>query len=181
MPSSCDSDRLGGKRRYSGEPAERKTVPYHQRERPVSWFKKKADYPTRCEWVVFNGTKDGMPLIVRKNLSAAILRRGGEYPARVGVALRLLEASPDGLPSPTELTTLNNLEDSLAAAMESNQSAIHVLTITTSGFREQVFYAKESSDLGSALSDLRERFPDYDIQAYAEKDTGWIVYEEFGA
>jgi Family of unknown function (DUF695) len=145
----------------------------------VGWFKTKVDYPTVCKWAVFNGTKGGMPMIVRKNVSAATLRPGGDYPARVGVAFRLLEETSDGLPSPTELEELNDLEDSLATAMESKQSAIHVLTITTSGFREHVFYARESTDLNPILSDIKGMYPRYEIQAYAEKDVRWTAYEQF--
>jgi len=77
------------------------------------------------------------------------------------------------------METLNNLEDSLTMAIESKHRAIHVLTITTSGFREHVFYARESTDLGPILSGIREGLSGYEIQPYAEKDKGWSVYAQF--
>jgi len=119
-------------------------------------------------------------MVVRKNLSAASLKLHGGYRARVGIAVKFLDATHDGLPSSTELSTLNELEDALALALEARQDAIHVLTITTSGFREHVFYAKETVDIGARLCGVGSKFNRYELQSYASEDAGWRVYGEFG-
>ena len=75
---------------------------------------------------------------------------------------------------------LNNLEDALAVAFETKENAIHALTITTSGFREYVFYSKETVDLSAALSIVRAKFNSYELQSYAAEDADWRVYDEFG-
>jgi Family of unknown function (DUF695) len=104
----------------------------------------------------------------------------GAARARVGVAVKLLETTDDGFPSARELSVLNNLEDALAVAFETKENAIHALTITTSGFREYVFYSKETVDLSAALSIVRAKFNSYELQSYAAEDADWRVYDEFG-
>ena len=146
----------------------------------MSWFKTKVKYPTDCRWNVLQGKNANQPMLVRKNESAKVLKAYGGYRARVGIAVKLLETTADGFPSPRELSVLNNLEDALAIAFEAKQNAIHALTITTSGFREYVFYSKETVDLSAALGRVRAKFNDYELQSYAAEDADWRVYDEFG-
>jgi Family of unknown function (DUF695) len=90
--------------------------------------------PTDSRWNVLQGKNADQPMLVRKNETAKVLKAHGGYRARVGIAVKLLEITGDGFPSPRELSVLNNLEDALALAFEAKQNAIHALTITTSGF-----------------------------------------------
>jgi hypothetical protein len=145
----------------------------------MAWFKKQNPYPADCRWNVFQGKNGDRPMIVRKNESAGVLKTHGAYCARVGFAVRFLEATVDGLPSPRELPTLNHLEDALAVAMEANEDAIHVLTITTSGFREHVFYSKETKPLEPVVHTLKGKFRDYELSTYAEEDGSWQGYSQF--
>jgi hypothetical protein len=146
----------------------------------MSWFKSKVEYPTNCRWGVLKGKNADQPMIVRKNASAVSLRSHGSYRARIGIAIRLLEPGPDGLPTTNELGVLNEFEDALANAIEANQDAIHVLTITTSGFREHVFYSKETVDIRARIGGIEAKFISYPLQSYAEPDPEWRVYGEFG-
>jgi hypothetical protein len=146
----------------------------------MSWFKTKVTYPTDSRWSVLQGKNADQPMLVRRNESAKVLKAHGGYRARVGIAVKLLEITADGFPSPHELSVLNSLEDALALAFEAKQNAIHALTITTSGFREYVFYSKETVDLSAALAIVRAKFNNYEIQFYAAEDADWRVYDEFG-
>ena len=146
----------------------------------MSWFKTKVTYPIDCRWNVLQGKNADQPMLVRKNESAKVLKAHGGYRARVGVAVKLLETTDDGFPSARELSVLNNLEDALAVAFETKENAIHALTITTSGFREYVFYSKETVDLSAALSIVRAKFNSYELHSYAAEDADWRVYDEFG-
>ena len=146
----------------------------------MSWFKTKVTYPTDCRWNVLHGKNADQPMLVRKNESAKELKADGSYRARVGIAVKLLEATDDGFPSPRELSVLNDLEDALANAFEAKQNAIHALTITTSGFREFVFYSKETVDLSAALGIVKAKFNSYELQSYAAEDADWQVYNDFG-
>jgi hypothetical protein len=146
----------------------------------MSWFKTNVTYPTDCRWNVLQGRNANQPMLVRKNESAKVLKADGRYRARVGIAVKLLETTVDGFPSPRELSVLNDLEDTLATAFEAKHNAIHALTITTSGFREYVFYSKETVDLSTALGIVRAKFNSYELQSYAAEDADWRVYDEFG-
>src|ERR1700679_2620755 len=77
----------------------------------MSWFGKKAVFPTESKWNLFQGENNGKPMIVRKNESARALKETGTFRNRIGVAVPLIDAREDGLPSPLELENLNAIED----------------------------------------------------------------------
>jgi hypothetical protein len=145
----------------------------------MSWFGKKAVFPTESKWNLFQGENNGKPMIVRKNESARALKETGTFRNRIGVAVPLIDAREDGLPSPLELENLNAIEDALSSAFEADRRTILVLTITTSGMREFVLYSSNPERLESVLNELRGKFTRYEFQSYVADDKQWAMYAQF--
>src|SRR5215471_3398461 len=89
-------------------------------------------------WSILRGENNGQPMFVRLNTGARAVAGSAAYGIRVGVAIPLRNPRPDGLPDKVESEQLRSIEDALIVA--SNEHAILVAIITTSGMREFVFY-----------------------------------------
>lgn len=145
-----------------------------------SFFRKKApSYPSESKWTVLDGKHNGLPLIVRRNDSARELRGHAAYQHRVGVAIPLRQPDANGLPMPEEITALNDIEDALATALESQQDALQVLAVTTNSMREFVFYTRVPAEIESRLRALQESFSSHEIQFYVAEDPEWQGFTQF--
>jgi hypothetical protein len=143
-------------------------------------FRKKAPaYPSESQWSVGRGERDGKPIFVRRNTSAASLARHPEYRFRVGVAVPLKAPKPDGLPTDQEMNELNAIEDHLCECLEQRQESLHVLAITTGGMREFVFYTRSPARVGPNLAELRSKVTTHELQSYVAEDPKWSVYAQF--
>ena len=143
-------------------------------------FKKKVRvYPTDTHWTVAKGERDGKPILVRRNQSAISLAGHADYKFRVGVAIPLKEPNSDGLPINTEMNQLNTIEDQLCEVLERQQESLQVLSITTQGMREFVFYTRSPTVATSAIEGLRMQIQTHEIQSYVAEDPKWGVYAQF--
>jgi len=107
------------------------------------------------------------------------LERHAEYKFRVGVAVPLNAPNDEGLPVNDEMEQLNALEDRLSAALEHQQESLQVLSITTQGMREFVFYTRSPELAQKAIEDLRAETKTHDVQGYVVEDRRWSVYAAF--
>ncbi len=57
-------------------------------------------------------------MFIRRNEFAKILATHPEYSYRVGIAIPLLEPNDQGLPTNTEIESLNIIEDKLVGSLE---------------------------------------------------------------
>src|SRR4051812_29643295 len=103
-------------------------------------FKKSKSYPPESQWTVLQGQYGGRPMLVRRNDSAKQLRGHPDYNHRVGIAVPLRAPDECGLPRSAEMSQLDAIEDLLSARLEANQDSLQVLTLTTGGMREFIFY-----------------------------------------
>ena len=143
-------------------------------------FKKKVlTYPVTAQWSVAKGVRSGKPIFIRRNQSATSLAGHAEYKFRVGVAIPLREPNSDGLPNNAEMEQLNAIEDQLCAALEKGQVSLQVLSITTQGMREFVFYTRSPSAANLAIDGLRAQPLTHEIQNYVIEDPKWGVYSQF--
>lgn len=145
-----------------------------------SFLKKKSgEYPSESKWSILQGQNNGKPMIVRRNDSAKQISSNPEFMYRIGFAIPLLAPNEAGLPSNEEMASLNQIEDELSGQLEKERNSIQVLSITTSGMREFVFYTKDSKIVEKVINDVRSRFPSHEIQYYVEEDKKWSVYRQF--
>ncbi len=143
-------------------------------------FKKPAAaYPTETQWSVAKGERGGRPIFIRRNVSAVSLAGHPEYRFRVGVAVPLNEPDSDGLPNESEMSELNEIEDALCEHFERGQHSLQVLSITTRGMREFVFYTRAPAEIGLALEALRSQVATHELQSYIAEDPKWTVYAQY--
>lgn len=104
-------------------------------------FKNISEYPDT--WSIVEGTYQSKPIFVR--IKTGIEEGVGhpKYPFQIGVAVPLLDPTVDGLTKDNEAEVLWDFEDRLAKTLQENNEMIFVMTITTGGMREFVFYASE--------------------------------------
>ena len=143
-------------------------------------FKKKTPvYPTDGRWSVAQSERNGKPMFVRRNESAGSLAGHVDYKFRVGIAIPLKNPNSDGLPSNSEMEQLNVIEDELCEGLEREQASLQVLSITSHGMREFVFYTRSPSLASAAIEGLREKTQTHEIQSYVAEDPQWQVYAQF--
>jgi hypothetical protein len=118
-------------------------------------------------------------MLIRRNESARQISETHGYDHRVGLAMRVLAPKEDGLPTKEELEILYKIEDELRALFEQEQDSIHVLAITTSGFRELVFYTRNPKKVETLLSGYHQRYGERDPKSYIDEDKEWSVYRHF--
>jgi hypothetical protein len=130
-------------------------------------------------WTVAQGEYDGRPIFVRINTGAARVAKDIALRHRLGVAVPLRAANSEGLPGADEAIVLQQIEDALGEALRLGAEVVFVLAITTAGMREFVFHSAFPDHIPIAISSVRGRFPDYDIQFITEDDPDWAVYQQF--
>jgi Family of unknown function (DUF695) len=137
------------------------------------------EYPRESRWNVTEGIHDNRSMYVRVNVSAAQLARDPRYRTRVGIAVPLKAPTPAGLPTTSESGQLDAVEDALCSSLEAAQTSLHVLTITTAGMREFVFYTRSASEAQAAITAVQEQIFSYVLQSYVDDDPQWEVYANF--
>ena len=137
-------------------------------------YKKISEYPEN--WTMLEGIRDGENYtIVRINDGIKEAAGHPDYPIRVGVAIPVLSLK-------VENQELYEVEDMLTEQLESKGLGFQAMAVSGmggQGFKEFVFYTKESVDFKTLHEDIQAAFPKYEIQFYAEKDSDWTVYKEY--
>jgi len=131
----------------------------------------------RDQWEVSSGQMDGKPLIVRKNTGYKGIIGHNLFPFRAGISFKFLRQENNGLPSNTESSTLNQIEDAIFERFQSNDRSLVAIIITTNGFREYVMYTQSQTFFNQDLRPLQNEFPNYLFTSYLEEDKNWEGYQ----
>ncbi len=129
------------------------------------------------KWSISEGEYEGRRMVVRRNESAAGLA-AGQFPVRVGVAVPFQRPDVNGMPTPQEFSRLGAIENELVERLQASKRAVAVLTVTTRGMREFVFYACDAASAMAVIDEYRSTVSDYELQSYAAADPEWTVYRE---
>lgn len=54
-----------------------------------------------------------------------------------------------------------------------------LLSITTSGMREFIFYTRSPSSVPTVVQQLQAQFPAHRVQHYVNEDRNWAIYKQF--
>lgn len=149
----------------------------------MGWFSKKqfpalADWPAEDRWTIAKGENDGKPILVRVNSTAKEYAGHPELPVRLGIAIPLHAPREDGLPNPTELEQLGDIENRLHA--EVAKAGRVVLVITTGGMREFVSYVRAPDAAERIVQSVQAGTTTHEVQHYAASDPKWELYDQFG-
>jgi len=130
-------------------------------------------------WGIVQGSNQGTLLLarVRKGLGAVVGHAA--YPFRVGVATRVRATAANGMPTPEENATLQDLEDRLSRALEVDREALLVVALTTNGVKEWVFYTSDPDATKRRMQDFAPTVSTHKLQMVVGEDKGWGVYRQF--
>jgi len=135
--------------------------------------------PPGSSWALVEGTHDGSLLLARVRTQLGEIVRHSAYPFRVGVATPLRQLAGNGIPTPEENATLLEVEDRLAEILEADRAAVHVITLTTNGVKEWVFYASDPKTMKQRMGTLAPTVNTHRLQMVVERDADWEVYHQF--
>ncbi len=130
-------------------------------------------------WSASEGEYEGKPMFIRVRSSLKEAVGHPEYPFQIGIAIPLVEPTPQGLPVDDEAEILWSIEDKLVEVL--GDSAILALLVTTDGMREIVFYAKEwqPEEFERKVGDVNKLFPSHELQFMMQYDPEWQTFKSF--
>lgn len=131
-------------------------------------------YPDEWIGATANDTERGH-LILRINSGIKEAVGHPEYPIRMGIAIPL---NPELVKDPI----LYSLEDAIEETLKEDTQGILTVSITGMNepmFRELLYYTKDSIDFATLHKELKDKFPQLEIQMYAEMDPAWDGYKGF--
>ena len=142
-------------------------------------FKTKKEYKPLSEyiesWDVLQDTNNQM--IIRINSGCKEAAGHPEYPIKMGIAVPL-KGTGDEI---VELLK-NSIEDALEEILNEGEKGVLVTVITSLGeqkFLEFVSYTKSDLNFQAIHENLKAKFPEQEVQMYAEQDTKWSTYLSF--
>jgi Family of unknown function (DUF695) len=135
--------------------------------------------PVNNTWSVGRGDNNGRPLFIRINTGLRDTAGKPPFDHRFEVAVPLHSPDANGLPIATESEELKRIEDSLLVTFEPSKHTILAVVLTTSGFREFVFYTSAARDIIPAMEHFKTQFKTHELQFYVQPDPDWKVYKSF--
>ena len=129
-------------------------------------------------WTMFEGSNEGRPMILRGNTGLADIAGKPPLTHRFGIAVPLHSPRENGFPTSEESEELGAIEKALLATFPAPTTRLAVV-ITTSGFREFVFYTSAPEGVPAAVRRLQSEITGHTLQSYVEPDERWEFYRSF--
>lgn len=142
-------------------------------------FKNISEYPDA--WSVAQGVIDGKPIFTRYRSGINEAIGHPNYPFQIGIAIPLNSPTEDGLPANEEGNRLGQIEDAISAVLQLHDETVFVLSITTGGMREFVFYASEWKPeyYEAKVKEAGKSFAEHDLQFMMQPDKNWDTFRQF--
>lgn len=126
------------------------------------------------QWREATGQDDrALPVHVRWDPVASALAPVAGFDIQVAVAVPLVVADADGLPTAAEERRLVAVEEQVRAGLEREERARLVLVITTAGVREFVAYSDDDAWLPPWVAETVDALPG--AQVMSRRDPGWTT------
>ena len=129
-------------------------------------------------WAVVQGSNQGKVVLARVHKGLGTLVGSAAYPFRVGVATRVRATAANGIPTPEENTTLQEVEDRLRLALEAEREAILVVALTTGGVKEWVLYTSDPDATKRRMGAFGPTVNTHQLQMVIREDRNWDVYRQ---
>src|SRR5207247_9623773 len=100
-------------------------------------------------------------------------------PYRVGVATQVRATAANGMPTPEENATLQEVEDRLSRALEVDRETLLVVVLTTNGVKEWVLYTSDPDATKRRMQAFAPTVSTHRLQMVVEQDKAWSVYRQF--
>ncbi len=138
-----------------------------------------ADSLPAGSWALVQSSNQGKLLLARVRKGLGSLIGHAAYPFRIGVATPVRATAANGMPTPEENATLQDLEERLAKALETNREALFVVALTTNGVKEWVFYTSDPEATKRRMQAFAPTVTSHKLQMVAAADKDWVVYRQF--
>jgi hypothetical protein len=129
-------------------------------------------------WAMVQGSNQGKLLLARVHKGLGAIVGHAAYPFRVGVATRVRATAANGMPTPEENATLQEVEDRLQLALEAEREAILVVALTTNGVKEWVLYTSDVEATKRRMESFGPTVKTHQLQMVIREDKHWDVYRQ---
>jgi|SRR6185437_71154 len=133
------------------------------------------------DWTVLQGNLDGKPIFTSFRTSVNTKENHEHYPYQIGVAIPLLNPTVDGLPTDEEAEQLWAISDNLQSTLGTEYKALYVMSITTGGMREFVFYTSDwkPKEIEATVKSIEKKIGKHELQFMIQEDKNWKTYTDF--
>lgn len=131
------------------------------------------------DWAVYLSTIDNKhvgSIMVDLGLKSVVPISG--RPIRLRVDVPINHANESGLPVPEEFDGLNEIDESISAALSSKVGAIYAGHLYCEGTMSLYFYVGENTSFESALTEVMKRFPTSEHTFRSDREENWATYLE---
>lgn len=129
-------------------------------------------------WALAKGSRDGSSMMMRYRQFKPDFPKQ-DYPVRVNVVCDFHELTQTGMPTQTEYTQLDIVEDELMGLAEKDDSSVLAMVITSSGKREFIFQTSNAAELYHCVNHAYNIKPRYNIDVSQQKEDYWGLVEDY--
>jgi hypothetical protein len=135
--------------------------------------------PQPTDWLLAQGERDGLPMIVRMAGAYAGLAPVPGYSHHIIVSVPYSHRRPNGLPSSEDMDLLQSIETQLCGLLEAGNESHCVLVITNNGLRDFIFYTRDVGGAQRRLETAGKLFQGIPAELAIEPDARWEIYQTF--
>jgi hypothetical protein len=128
-------------------------------------------------WGLLEGRADDGPFLVRYREFPPTFPRT-HYPVRLNLFWSMSQPDDNGLASEVETERLEQFENRLVAAVESDAHSVFVAALTGKGMREFVFHTADVPGFLQRLTAMPQEAQRYPIEIHRHDDQAWAYFDE---
>ena len=132
----------------------------------------------KIPWALAKGARDGSSLMMRYRQFTDDFPKHN-YPVRINVVCDFHERTNTGLPTQTEYTRLDVVEDELMEMAESDDSSVLAMVITSSGKREFIFQTSDADDFYQRVNNAYSNESNFGIDVSHDNEDEWDLYQNY--
>lgn len=130
-------------------------------------------------WISGQGTINERPSIFRANAGLFQLADSADYSYELIVSVIISDPDERGFPKKDELIHLEDFEDALVSAIQANAGGHLAVVLTTDGYRDFIFYVKDSQSIPRRLKPLQSAFTRIRVEVQGKQDPDWTQLRRF--
>jgi hypothetical protein len=130
-------------------------------------------------WETLKRTYEGFPLYLRRPVGLDFDALAPKFKVQVALTHTFSFRRFDGAPEPIYNKSLEEFDLSVTRYFDQSGDGQVVLVKTFGGKRNYYFYVAASVDLDAMVSDLRGRFPGYNLEVQSASDPEWSFIRRY--
>lgn len=151
------------------------------------WPFKKKTYPDLSEipdgavekWSVKQALWNDVPVFIRINTSLEPFCGHPDLHHQIGIAVKLNDPGPNGLPTEQELEELNRVEEQIHEHFRMRSLAILAVVLTMPNVREFVLYTSVPEMIEAAFTEMQQKVTTHVSTLMIQPDPKWETYAQF--